>query len=122
MIQPVTVLKKILSIPLSFNDEVKVYQGMSVFYIRLKINSIQPYSSCIEISKFLYSSGSGSELGLCCVCQVTSVSHVRLCDPMVGNPPGSCPWGFFRQGYWSSCHALLQGIFPTQRSNHSLLH
>ena len=25
--------------------------------------------------------------------------------------------GFSRQGYWSGCHALLQGIFPTQGSN-----
>ena len=30
--------------------------------------------------------------------------------------------GFFRQEYWSlSCHAFLQGIFPTQGSNLSLL-
>ena len=29
--------------------------------------------------------------------------------------------GFFRQEYWVGCHALLQGIFPTQRSNLHLL-
>ena len=28
--------------------------------------------------------------------------------------------GFSRQEYWSGCHALLQGIFPTQGSNLSL--
>ena len=32
-----------------------------------------------------------------------------------------CPWGFFRQEYWS-CHALLQGILPTQGLNPGLPH
>ena len=30
--------------------------------------------------------------------------------------------GFPRQEYWSGCHFLLQGIFPTQGSNPCLLH
>ena len=30
--------------------------------------------------------------------------------------------GFPRQEHWSGCHALLQGIFPTQGSNLHLLH
>ena len=31
--------------------------------------------------------------------------------------------GFSRQEHWRvGCHALLQGIFPTQRSNLHLLH
>ena len=30
--------------------------------------------------------------------------------------------GFPGQEYWSSCHFLLQGIFPTQESNLGLLH
>ena len=30
--------------------------------------------------------------------------------------------GFSRQEYWSGCHALLQGIFPTQGSTRGLLH
>ena len=29
---------------------------------------------------------------------------------------------FSRQEYWSDCHSLLQGIFPTQGSNPGLLH
>ena len=33
-----------------------------------------------------------------------------------------CSWEFSRQEYWSGCHALLQGIFPTQGSNPGLLH
>ena len=28
-----------------------------------------------------------------------------------------CPWGFSRQEYWIGCHALLQGLFPTEGSN-----
>ena len=31
------------------------------------------------------------------------------------------PMGFSRQEYWSGCHFLLQGIFPTQGSNRNLL-
>ena len=30
--------------------------------------------------------------------------------------------GFSRQEYWSGCHFLLQGIFPTQGSNPHFLH
>ena len=30
--------------------------------------------------------------------------------------------GFPRQEYWSGCHFLLQGIFPTQGSNPCLFH
>ena len=30
--------------------------------------------------------------------------------------------GFSRQEYWSGCHTLLQGIFPTQGLNSRLLH
>ena len=29
-------------------------------------------------------------------------------------------WVFSRQEYWSGCHALIQGIFPTQGSNPGL--
>ena len=33
-----------------------------------------------------------------------------------------CPRGFSRQEYGVGCHALLQGIFPTQGSNPGLMH
>ena len=33
-----------------------------------------------------------------------------------------CPCGFSRQAYWSDCHALLQGIFPTEGMNPGLPH
>ena len=38
---------------------------------------------------------------------------LTLCDPMDYSPPGSPVHG---------CHALLQGIFPTQGSNPGLPH
>ena len=42
---------------------------------------------------------------------------------LLGSPPGtSVHEGFSRQEYLSGCHALLQGIFPTQGSNLDLLH
>ena len=46
-----------------------------------------------------------------------------LCDPMNCSPPGSSVLRIF-QGRITGvgCHFLLQGIFPTQGSNHCLLH
>ena len=61
---------------------------------------------------------------LCCavLCLVTQLCPT-LCDSMDFSLPGS-------SGHWNSlgkstrvgCHALLQGIFPTQESNWGLLH
>ena len=48
-----------------------------------------------------------------------------LCDPMDCSPPGSSilyPHGFSSKNIGVGCHALLQGIFPTQGSNPGLLH
>ena len=45
------------------------------------------------------------------------------CDPMDHSPPGSCVLGIFPgKNTGVGCHFLLQGIFPTQGSNLSLLH
>ena len=52
---------------------------------------------------------------------VLSQLCLTLCDPMDNSPPGSCPWGFSQQEYWSG---LLcpppdlpnPGIFPPQVS------
>ena len=47
----------------------------------------------------------------CCVCRCFMTSRT---SPL--------SMGFLRQGYWTGvgCHVLLQGIFPTQRSNPGL--
>ena len=37
-----------------------------------------------------------------------------LGDPTEGSPPGSCPWDSPGKNTGVGCHALLQGIFPTQ--------
>ena len=45
---------------------------------------------------------------------------LQLClivQDMDSSPSDSSVEGFFRQEYWHGCHALLQGIFPTQGSN-----
>ena len=59
---------------------------------------------------------------LCCVYLVVQ-SCLTFCNPMDCSPPGSSvhedsPGKNTRVG----CHALLQGIFPTQGSNRGLLH
>ena len=53
---------------------------------------------------------------------VVVVLLLSLCDPMDSTPPGSSVHGVLQQEYWMGCHALLQGIFPTQGSNPGLLH
>ena len=44
---------------------------------------------------------------------------VQLCDPMDGSPTGSSVLGDSPgKNAGVGCHALLQGIFPTQGLNH----
>ena len=47
---------------------------------------------------------------------VVAQSFPTFCDPVV------CPWDFPGKNTGVGCHPLLQGIFPTQGSNLSLLH
>ena len=68
---------------------------------------------------------------ICCVgyneydtvlCLVTQ-SCLTLCDLMGCSPPGSSVHGYSPgKNIGVGCHALLQGIFPTQGSNPGLLH
>ena len=51
-----------------------------------------------------------------------SLSHVQhFVTPWTVARQAPLSMGFSRQEYWSGCHALLQGIFPTQGSNPCLL-
>ena len=55
--------------------------------------------------------------------EVKSLSRVRLfATPWTIAYQASQSMGFSRQQYWSGCHFLLQGIFPTQGSNPGLPH
>ena len=57
---------------------------------------------------------------LCCA---WLLSHVRLCNPMAYSPPGSSVHGESPgKNTGVGCHALLQGILPTQGSNPGLPH
>ena len=50
-------------------------------------------------------------------------SCLSLCDPVDCSPPGSSVHGDAPgKNTGVSCHALLQGIFPTQGSNSGLSH
>ena len=57
--------------------------------------------------------------GLCCAKSLQSCP--TLCDPMDCNLPGSCPWDSPSKNTGVGCHALLQGIFPTQGLNPRIL-
>ena len=57
----------------------------------------------------------------CALCCAYSLSHVRLCDPMDCNPPGSSVHGDSSgKNTGVGCHDLLQGIFLTQGLNPGL--
>ena len=63
--------------------------------------------------------------GLCDVLQVVLVTQAcpTLWDPMDCSPPGSSVHGDSpRKNTGMGCHALFQGIFPTQGSNSGLPH
>ena len=55
--------------------------------------------------------------------KVKSLSLVQLlATPWTAAHQAPQSMGFSRQEYWSGCHCLLQGIFPTQESNPGLPH
>ena len=61
-----------------------------------------------------------STIAMCCV---FSQSCLTLCDPMDCSPLGSSVLGDSPdKSTGVDCHALLQGIFPTQGSNPGLTH
>ena len=58
---------------------------------------------------------------MCCAVLSCSVMSDSLWPRELQPSMSLYSWGFPRQEYWS-CHALLQGIFPTQGSNPGLPH
>ena len=62
-------------------------------------------------------------LRLCCVLCSVAQSCLTLCNPMERSLPGSSVHGDSPgKNTGAGCHALLQGIFPTQGSNPGLPH
>ena len=78
---------------------------------------IQPVLGSREIA------GGGGFRGVrACVHARSLQSHLTLCDPMDGSPPGSSVHGDSPgKNTGVGCHFLFQGIFPTQGSNLRLL-
>ena len=64
------------------------------------------------------------ELTLCaCLCMLSRFGYVQLCDPVNCSLPGSSIHGNSPGKITGmDCHALLQGIFPTQGSNPGFPH
>ena len=56
------------------------------------------------------------------VCKVASVVTPTLCDLMEEPTKLLCPWDSPGKNIRVGCHALLQGIFPTQGWHLYLLH
>ena len=80
---------------------------------------------CVRISGGGWPAGGevGSVPGGSCTCAKSLQSCLTLCDPMDCSPPGSSVHGdSLGENTGVGCHFLLQGFFPTQRSNQRLLH
>ena len=56
------------------------------------------------------------------MCAKSLQPHLSLCDPMDHSLPGSSPRDSPGDNTGVVCHALLQGIFPSQRSNLHLVY
>ena len=57
-----------------------------------------------------------------CVCaRLVAQSCPTLCNPTGYSLPGSSGWDSPGKNTGVGCHCLLQGVFPTQRSNPGLL-
>ncbi|XDC61335.1 hypothetical protein R6Z07M_012517 [Ovis aries] len=52
-----------------------------------------------------------------CVCMPSPFSHVHVCDPVDFSPPCLFPSDSPGKHTGVGCHALLQGIFPTEALN-----
>ena len=59
-----------------------------------------------------------------CVCERVIQLYSILCNPMdhILSGYSLCPWDSPGKNTGVGCHALLQGIFPTQGSNPNSLH
>ena len=77
---------------------------------------------CISRKELCVESLSFQNTSTSVLCLVTQLCPT-LCDPMDCSPPGSfVPRDFPGKYTGVGCHALLQGIFPTQESNPDLPH
>ena len=69
------------------------------------------------------SQGKGDGICQCAVLCLVALLCLTLCDPMDCSLPGSSVHGDSPgKNTGVGCHALFQGIFPTQVSNPGLLH
>ena len=74
------------------------------------------YVNCIVLSKSL-------KMWVIYLNMILHSADSYLCDPMDCSPPGcSVPEDSPGENTGMGCHALLQGIFPTQGSSPGLLH
>ena len=86
-----------------------------------KHSRLKHKKKCITEGKIEVSKHSCSHDVTACV--LSCFSHAQPYDPMDHSPPGASVHGILSPGKNTgmSCHALLQGIFLTQRSNPCLL-
>ena len=89
------------------------FSHFSLLFQVLKLSFVLKFIyKFMAISKCLYA-----------IVKVKSFSPVRLfVTPWTVAYQALLSMGFSRQGYWSGCHFLLQGLFPIQGSNPSLPH
>ena len=73
----------------------------------------QRVTTCLGHMKKHFES-QGEHSWLPALCGLSCFSHVQLCNPMGYSPRLFWPWDSPGNNTGVACHALLQGIFPTQ--------
>ena len=88
--------------------------------ILIPLPGIKPVPPAVEAQRGLTTGSPGNSL-IHCECGKSLQSCLILCNPMDCSLPGSCPWDSPGKNAGVYCHALVQGIFPTQGSNISCI-
>ena len=127
---PLPFLKQILlkpNIVISVYVNIKPIDGIASFFFFFVLNlwnptceqhvSSQELGSPVWLVAVIFSSAACMH-----ACSVTSVLSHSLWPYGTVAPRLLCPWSSPGNNTWVGCHALLQGVFPTQRSNPCLLH
>ena len=83
---------------------------------------VEPRSSALQADSWLSEPPGNPKLKVTItVCMSAKSLFSALCNPIDCSPPGSSFHGPLDKNIGRGCHALLQGIFPTQGSNSCLL-
>ena len=104
-----------------------IWSFSAVLWLSRYINTVSENPSLVprlcQVNAYIHKHATNYRERLCAVLCLVTQSCPTLCDPMDCSPPGSSVRGDSPgKNTGVGCHALLQGIFPTQGLNSGLPH